>query len=126
MSGKRGRGPGNMADNMTAGKTDATKSDLREADVVAYLRRNPRILLNNPDLLGALAPDTRFEAETVVEDVFRELADGDRKMLPNAGEIHETEIHGADVLLTTKSEHFLRLHSFDLRLVDTKSRGVSS
>ena len=81
MSGKRGRGPGNMADNMTAGKTDATKSDLREADVVAYLRRNPRLLLNNPDLLGALAPDTRFEAETVVVDMQRFVVDRLRRQV---------------------------------------------
>lgn len=71
MSGKRGRGPGNMADHMTAGKTDAAKTDLREADVIAYLRRNPRVLLNNPDLLSALAPDTRFETEEVVVDMQR-------------------------------------------------------
>jgi len=75
MSGKRGRGPGKVADNMTAGKADATKADLREADVIAYLRRNPRVLLNNPDLLGALAPDTRFETDTVVVDMQRFVVD---------------------------------------------------
>ena len=75
MSEKRGRGPGNMADTMTAGKTDAQKSDLRESDVVAYLRRNPRVLLNNPDLLGILAQDTRFETDTVVVDMQRFVVD---------------------------------------------------
>src|SRR6201996_6098840 len=62
-----------MADHGKAGaKTDAgPKSELREVDVVAYLRRNPRVLLNNPDLLAAIAPDTRFETETGVVDMQR-------------------------------------------------------
>lgn len=79
-------GPGKMADHVTAGKTGspktdaskadapktgAAKTDVREADVVAYLRRNPRVLLDNPDILGALAPDTRFETDTVVVDMQR-------------------------------------------------------
>lgn len=81
MSGKRGRGPGKMADHMTAGKTDAAKADLREVDVVAYLRRNPRVLLNNPDLLTVLAPDTRFEPETVVVDMQRFVVDRLRRQV---------------------------------------------
>lgn len=81
MSGKRGRGPGNMADHMTAGKPDAQKADLREADVIAYLRRNPRVLLNNPELLGALAPDTRFETDTVVVDMQRFVVDRLRRQV---------------------------------------------
>lgn len=81
MSEKRGRGPGNMADTMTAGKTDAQKSDLRESDVVAYLRRNPRVLLNNPDLLGILAQDTRFETDTVVVDMQRFVVDRLRRQV---------------------------------------------
>ena len=70
---KRGRGKGTMVDHVKAGaKADAgLKSDLREADVISYLRRNPRVLLNNPDLLAAIAPDTRFETETVVVDMQR-------------------------------------------------------
>ncbi len=81
MSGKRGRGPGNMADHLTAGKTDAQKPELREADVVAYLRRNPRILLNNPDILSALTPDTRFETDTVVVDMQRFVVDRLRRQV---------------------------------------------
>ncbi|MGE3475682.1 MAG: DUF484 family protein [Rhodospirillaceae bacterium] len=85
-----------MADHMTAGKTDAGKTDpgktdlgktdlgkadLREADVLAYLRRNPRVLLNNPDLLSALAPDTRFETEEVVVDMQRFVVDRLRRQV---------------------------------------------
>lgn len=81
MSGKRGRGPGKMADHMTAGKPDAPKADLREADVVAYLRRNPRVLLNNPDILGALTTDTRFETDTVVVDMQRFVVDRLRRQV---------------------------------------------
>jgi len=81
MTHKKGRGPGNMADHMMAGKTDAQKSDLREADVVAYLRRNPRILLNNPDLLSLLAADPRFETDTVVVDMQRFVVDRLRRQV---------------------------------------------
>jgi uncharacterized protein YigA (DUF484 family) len=87
---------------MTAGKTDAgkidaAKSDLREADVVAYLRRNPRLLLNNPDLLGALAPDTRFEAETVVVDMQRFVVDRLRR------QVDEMKIASDRLVTTTRS-----------------------
>ncbi len=73
-----------MADNMKAGAKDAggaLKPDLREADVVAYLRRNPRLLLNNPDLLAVLAPDTRFETDTVVVDMQRFVVDRLRRQV---------------------------------------------
>ena len=68
-----GKATGKMVDHVKAGaKAEAAlKNDLREADVVNYLRRNPRVLLNNPDLLAAIAPDTRFETETVVVDMQR-------------------------------------------------------
>src|SRR3954468_18251866 len=57
------------------------KTDLREGDVVAYLRRNPRLLLNNPDLLTILAPETRFETDTVVVDMQRFVVDRLRRQL---------------------------------------------
>ena len=63
-----------MADHMKAGAKDAgagPKTDLREADVIAYLRRNPHVLLNNPELLTAISPETRFETDTVVVDMQR-------------------------------------------------------
>lgn len=97
MSEKRGRGPGNMADTMTAGKTDAQKSDLRESDVVAYLRRNPRVLLNNPDLLGILAQDTRFETDTVVVDMQRFVVDRLRR------QVDEMKVASDRLVNTTRS-----------------------
>jgi uncharacterized protein YigA (DUF484 family) len=56
-----------MADQL---KAEAGR-DVREQDVLAYLRRNPRFLSSHPDLLAALAPETRFETDTVVVDMQR-------------------------------------------------------
>ncbi len=72
-----------MADHVTAGAKAETgqKADLREADVIAYLRRNPHILLGNPDLLAAIAPDTRFETDTVVVDMQRFVVDRLRRQV---------------------------------------------
>lgn len=97
MSGKRGRGPGKMADHMAAGKTDAQKAELREADVLAYLRRNPRVLLNNPDLLASLAPDTRFSTETVVVDMQRFVVDRLRR------QVDEMKAASERLVVTTRS-----------------------
>ena len=71
-------------DNRKAGAKDigvGPKTDLREGDVVAYLRRNPRLLLNNPDLLTILAPETRFETDTVVVDMQRFVVERLRRQL---------------------------------------------
>jgi uncharacterized protein YigA (DUF484 family) len=56
-----------MADQLKAG----AGAELREQDVIAYLRRNPRVLANHPELLSALASETRFETDTVVVDMQR-------------------------------------------------------
>ena len=70
-----------MADQVKVGAKAEAKADLREADVVAYLRRNPRVLLSNPDLLAAIAPDTRFETDTVVVDMQRFVVDRLRRQV---------------------------------------------
>ena len=44
-----------------------SKPDITDADVVAYLRSHPKLLINNPKLLAELVPDRRFESETVVD-----------------------------------------------------------
>ncbi|MCB2108001.1 MAG: DUF484 family protein [Rhodobacteraceae bacterium] len=77
-----------MADQVNAkanaaSSTPPAKSDLREADVVAYLKRNPRLLLNNPDLLEAISPETRFDNETVVVDMQRFIVDRLRRQVDN-------------------------------------------
>src|SRR5687767_13597704 len=98
MTQNRGRGPGNMADHGTAGaKVDANKAELRETDVVAYLRRNPQVLLNNPDLLAAIAPDTRFETETVVVDMQRFVVDRLRR------QVDEMKVSSDRLVNTTRS-----------------------
>lgn len=68
LSGKK-----TMGDASKAGtKSDVVSgAELRDSDVIAYLRRNPRLLLQNPDILAAIAPDTRFETDTVVVDMQR-------------------------------------------------------
>ncbi len=89
-----------MADNMKAGATNAgagPKSDLRESDVIAYLRRNPRVLLNNPDLLTILAPDTRFETDTVVVDMQRFVVDRLRR------QVDDLKASSASLVTTTRS-----------------------
>ena len=76
-----GQGPSGgrckMADQFKAGGKVNTEPlvELREQDVIAYLRRNPRVLLNNSDLLAAISPDRTFETETVVVDMQRFVVD---------------------------------------------------
>ena len=71
-----------MADHIKSGANSAkTKPNLSEADVIAYLRRNPQVLLNNSDLLAAIAPDTRFETDTVVVDMQRFVVDRLRRQV---------------------------------------------
>ncbi len=119
MSGKRGRGPGNMADHMTAGKTDAAKTDLREADVIAYLRRNPRVLLNNPDLLSALAPDTRFETEEVVVDMQRFVVERLRR------QVDEMKAASERLVTTTRSNMSLVERTMECALALLYARDYS-
>ncbi len=119
MSGKRGRGPGNMADHMTAGKTDAAKADLREADVIAYLRRNPRVLLNNPDLLSALAPDTRFETEEVVVDMQRFVVERLRR------QVDEMKAASERLVTTTRSNMSLVERTMECALALLYARDYS-
>ncbi len=90
-----------MADHVKAGaKADtsaAPKPELREADVIAYLRRNPRVLLNNPDVLAAIAPDTRFETETVVVDMQRFVVERLRR------QVDDLKASGERLVTTTRS-----------------------
>src|SRR5262245_292199 len=71
-------------DNRKAGAKDVgvgPRTDLRKSEVIAYLRRNPRVLLNNPDLLTILAPETRFETDSVVVDMQRFVVDRLRRQV---------------------------------------------
>ena len=53
-----------MADRQKAG----AGTELRKQDVVAYLRRNPKLLTTHPELI---APGERFETDAVVVDMQR-------------------------------------------------------
>jgi len=90
-----------MADQVKAeAKADAgvgPKAELREADVIAYLRRNPRVLLNNPDLLTTIAPDTRFETDTVVVDMQRFVVERLRR------QVDEMKASSDRLVTTTRS-----------------------
>ncbi|MBL8644140.1 MAG: DUF484 family protein [Rhodospirillaceae bacterium] len=72
-----------MADHFKLGTKPGTEQrpELREQDVIAYLRRNPRVLLNNPDLLAAISPERTFETESVVVDMQRFVVDRLRRQL---------------------------------------------
>lgn len=72
-----------MADQFKAGVKANTEPliELREQDVIAYLRRNPRVLLNNPDLLAAISPERTFETESVVVDMQRFVVDRLRRQV---------------------------------------------
>lgn len=72
-----------MADQLKAGAKTGTEPrvELREQDVIAYLRRNPRVLLNNPDLLAAISPERKFETESVVVDMQRFVVDRLRRQV---------------------------------------------
>ena len=85
-----------MADQVGL-KTDSPKAELREADVIAYLRRNPRVLLANPDLLAAIAPDTRFETDTVVVDMQRFVVDRLRR------QVDDMKVASDRLVTTTRS-----------------------
>jgi uncharacterized protein YigA (DUF484 family) len=56
-----------MADRQKAGEKTATP-ELREQDVIAFLRRNPHFLTAHPELV---APEERFETDAVVVDMQR-------------------------------------------------------
>ena len=51
--------------------TDQTDEDgvteVTEEQVLAFLKAHPKLLLNNPKLLSEIAPDQRFDSETVVD-----------------------------------------------------------
>ena len=108
-----------MADNVKAGAKDAgmgPKADLREADVIAYLRRNPRVLLNNPDLLTALTTDTRFEPDTVVVDMQRFVVDRLRR------QVDDLKASSASLVTTTRSNMSLVERTLECALALLYSR----
>ena len=42
-------------------------NEISRAQVLDYLRAHPKLLLNNPKLLSEIAPDRRFDSDTVVD-----------------------------------------------------------
>lgn len=102
-----------MADNFKAGTKDVgvgPKTDLREGDVVAYLRRNPRLLLNNPDILSAIAPETRFETDTVVVDMQRFVVERLRR------QVDDLKASSDSLVSTTRSNMSLVERSMECAL----------
>lgn len=115
-----------MADHLIFGAKDAHKdvgtgpqADLREADVIAYLRRNPRVLLNNPDLLTAIAPETRFETDTVVVDMQRFVVDRLRR------QVDDLKATSAHLVTTTRSNMSLVERTMECALALLYARDFS-
>ena len=52
---------------MTDQTTDDGTIEVTEEQVLAFLKAHPKLLLNNPKLLSEIAPDRRFDSETVVD-----------------------------------------------------------
>jgi uncharacterized protein YigA (DUF484 family) len=111
-----------MVDHVKAGaKTDGAtpKADLRETDVIAYLRRNPRVLLNNPDLLAAISPDTRFETETVVVDMQRFVVERLRR------QVDDLKASSDRLVVTTRSNMSLVERTMECALALLYARDFS-
>jgi uncharacterized protein YigA (DUF484 family) len=119
-----------MADHLTFGAKDAQKDahkdpgtgpkpDIREADVIAYLRRNPRVLLNNPDLLTAIAPETRFETDTVVVDMQRFVVERLRR------QVDDLKATSAHLVTTTRSNMSLVERTMECALALLYARNFS-
>ena len=54
------------------------------------------------------------EAQAVLEDVLVELVDGNGEVLPNAGEVHEPQIDGLDILFPTQRQYLFGSHELVL------------
>ena len=108
-----------MADQVKLGAKTEAKADLREADVIAYLRRNPRVLLANPDLLAAIAPDTRFETDTVVVDMQRFVVDRLRR------QVDDLKASSDRLITTTRSNMSLVERTMECALALLYSRDFS-
>ena len=80
-------------------RIDERRVGLRHEEHVALVDRLPA------------ADAGAVEAQAVFEDVFVELVDGDREVLPDAGEIHEPQVDGLDVVLATHRQNCLWSHS---------------
>ena len=50
------------------------------------------------------------EPQAILEDVLVEFIDGDGEVLPEAGEVHEAEIDGLDILLAAESQYLFGSH----------------
>ncbi len=74
-----------MADHIKLGAKPPVeiRTDLRENEVLAYLRRNPRVLLNHSDLIAALSPEARFESDAVVVDMQKFVVERLRRQVDN-------------------------------------------
>jgi uncharacterized protein YigA (DUF484 family) len=100
-------------------KGENPKAELRESDVIAYLRRNPRVLMSNPDLLAVLAPDTRFETDTVVVDMQRFVVDRLRR------QVDDMKVASDRLVTTTRSNMSLVERTMECALALLYARDFS-
>lgn len=94
-----------MADKPSDGETEgkatpkgaaAKTSGPTELEVLKYLRDHPKLLLDNPKLLAEIAPDRRFDSETVV-DMQRFVVQRLRR------QVDELKATSAHLVTTTRS-----------------------
>ena len=112
-------GEGHMADRIkasTAKNRKTPKVELREADVITFLRHNPQVILNNSDLLAAIAPDTRFETDTVVVDMQRFVVERLRR------QVDDLKASSDRLVTTTRSNMSLVERSMECALALIYSR----
>ena len=82
-----------MADQLKA----EPEREVREQDVLAYLRLHPRLLSAHPDLLVAMTPETRFEPDTVVVDMQRFVVERLRR------QVDDLKASGERLVTTTRA-----------------------
>lgn len=90
------------------------KSGPTEKEVMDYLRAHPKLLLDNPKLLAEIAPDRRFDSETVV-DMQRFVVQRLRR------QVDELKATSAHVVTTTRSNMSILEKTHDCALAVLKA-----
>lgn len=94
--------------------TTAKKAGPTEIEVLNYLRDHPKLLLDNPKLLAEIAPDRRFDSETVV-DMQRFVVQRLRR------QVDELKATSAHLVTTTRSNMSILEKTHDCALAVLKA-----
>lgn len=99
--------------------TGSQKSGPTEKDVLDYLRAHPKLLLDNPKLLAEIAPDRRFDSETVV-DMQRFVVQRLRR------QVDELKATSAHLVTTTRSNMSILEKTHDCALAVLKAENFQA